>query len=263
MHRGGLDSFAAADRIRNELRSIIFEGSAFQSASPIITQIREADRDAQRRQARDAKDYQGLAEDYEKENNSLNQGLSDRDETIGRLRDEIDQLKAANRQLQVSRDWTKSTQDVSEHQFQAEPQTVRNAYEEVKTSSEGLIFGEDVTRGIDGLAPDAGPPEKILRYLRALDSMTAALQKGPLGFPMHQWLRDRNVECSPESDTTRNNPTKMARRNWDDGLGNRRQFQYHLKPNDNAHPDRCVRIYYEYDQEYRRTIVGWIGRHPE
>ena len=263
LHRGGLDSFAAADRVRNDLRTMIFEESAFRPTLPIITRIRETDRDAQRQQARDAEDYQAFAESYEEQNNSLVQQISDQDETIRRLSGEIEQLKAANRQLQLSLGFTQQTQQSADEQIQADPQTVHDAFEQAKVISQWLVFGEDVLQGISRLAPDAGPPEKILSYLLELDSMTAELRRGSLGVPMHQWLRDRNVESSPESDTTRNNPTRMARRQWDDGSGNRRQFEYHLKPNDGAPPNRCVRIYFEYDQESRKTIVGWIGRHPE
>ena len=29
-----------------------------------------------------------------------------------------------------------------------------------------------------------------------------------------------------------------------------------------THPDRCVRIYFDYDESTQRCVVGWVGRHP-
>lgn len=55
----------------------------------------------------------------------------------------------------------------------------------------------------------------------------------------------------------------MQRRTWDDGSGQRRQFEKHLKPNESTSPGRCVRIYYDYDETLKKTIVAWIGRHPD
>jgi len=37
----------------------------------------------------------------------------------------------------------------------------------------------------------------------------------------------------------------------------------HLKPNDALSPDRCVRIYFDWDDATRQVIVGWVGRHPD
>lgn len=56
--------------------------------------------------------------------------------------------------------------------------------------------------------------------------------------------------------------TFRAARPWDDGNGQRKVFDWHLKPSDATAPDRCVRIYFEYDENRRKTVVGWVGRHP-
>jgi hypothetical protein len=47
---------------------------------------------------------------------------------------------------------------------------------------------------------------------------------------------------------------------WSDGQG-KREFRLHLKPTDGTSPDRCVRFYFEFDEERQITIVGWVGRH--
>ncbi len=54
----------------------------------------------------------------------------------------------------------------------------------------------------------------------------------------------------------------MKARTWDDGAGARREFELHLKPAEGTSPDRCVRIYFDYDETAQRAVVGWIGRHP-
>jgi hypothetical protein len=54
----------------------------------------------------------------------------------------------------------------------------------------------------------------------------------------------------------------MRARTWDDGTGRRRQFELHLKPAEGTSPDRCVRIYFEYDDASGRSIIAWVGRHP-
>ena len=117
-------------------------------------------------------------------------------------------------------------------------------------------------RGLRVLAPDAGPPEKILRYLSELDTMTEKMKTGTLGMDPNQWLGERNVHYSRESYTIRNSPVEMSKRTWNDGSGGTLQFEDHLKPNDSTSPDQCVRIYFEYDRESGVTLVGWVGRHP-
>jgi hypothetical protein len=78
---------------------------------------------------------------------------------------------------------------------------------------------------------------------------------------MIQWLADRNVEASTESETVTRSRAEMARRAWHDGSG-RRQFELHLKPNESTHPDQCVRIYFDWDDAREQIVIGWVGRHP-
>ena len=61
------------------------------------------------------------------------------------------------------------------------------------------FFGNEVPDGIESLAPDAGPPEKILQYLSELDTMTQKMTNGSLGMDPYQWLRQRNSHYSRES----------------------------------------------------------------
>jgi hypothetical protein len=68
--------------------------------------------------------------------------------------------------------------------------------------------------------------------------------------------------ASGESETVLNSPAEQKARTWDDGAGAKRGFNFHLKPSEATSPDRCVRVYFEYDEKRSKTIVGWIGKHP-
>jgi hypothetical protein len=78
---------------------------------------------------------------------------------------------------------------------------------------------------------------------------------------MIQWLRGRGINASGESDTVRNSASEMRKRAWHDG-SKRRTFELHLKPNEVVSPDRCARIYFDFDDQRNCVIVGWVGRHP-
>lgn len=91
--------------------------------------------------------------------------------------------------------------------------------------------------------------------------MTRIRRTGPLGKNVFEWLSDRGIAASNESDLVENNKVERQKRTWGDGIG-RRFFTAHLKPNENTGPDKCVRVYYEFDESMGKIIVGWIGRHP-
>ena len=76
---------------------------------------------------------------------------------------------------------------------------------------------------------------------------------------MFEWFRQRNVSASDEGENL--SAREMAARTWHDGV-KRRLFVWHLKPAEAVAPDRCVRIYFEWDDEREVVVVGWVGRHP-
>ena len=67
-----------------------------------------------------------------------------------------------------------------------------------------LIFGAAVNEGIKTVAPDAGPPDKIVAYLSALSDLTEARRKGALGTTVIKWLGSRGILASGESETVLN-----------------------------------------------------------
>ncbi len=112
------------------------------------------------------------------------------------------------------------------------------------------------------LDPEREPPEKVLIWLgtRNLANLAGQLSSGnSLGSTQIQWLKDKGIDCSIESDTVQKSSAEMKKRTWHDGE-RPRPFTKHMKPAEATRPDRCVRIYF--DQEDDKTIVGWVGRHP-
>ena len=264
--RGDVDSITAAGRIRSRLRRIVFSQSAFRTQPSLIARIREDFASVQRQQAMEAHDYRELADGYAHDNGVLRRDLIERNVQVDSLLEEIEDLKAQNRELITSLQFSGDLAMVPDQEYDSPSlasETVEDAVLVAMERCDNLVFGQDVDGGIEGLAPDAGPPMKISRYLDTLNEMTTEMRAGSLGATQQQWLRDRNVEMSGESRTDRNSPAHMARRTWDDGSGIKREFESHLKPSDSTAPDRCVRIYYDYDRLSGSMIVGWIGRHPE
>ena len=128
--------------------------------------------------------------------------------------------------------------------------------------SEELEFGTDVLNGSKSLDSRAGPPDKVFTYLQALAEMTRCRRSEGLGKDMIAWLKGNGISASGESDTVLNSPAEMRARTWGDGYGKKRTYEKHLKPTNQTSPDRCVRIYFDYDEALGKTTVGWIGRHP-
>ena len=115
--------------------------------------------------------------------------------------------------------------------------------------------------GVRTIAPDAGPPDKIYDYLQALADLARLRRDGPIGAGMVQWLAQRGVAASGESETVRNNRSEMTKRRWHNGRKHE-EFELHLKPAEATAADRCVRIYFNWDDISEKVVVGWVGRHP-
>lgn len=251
------DTESAAERIRRELRRRILGQSAFAvSDAPVLPALRRAAREeelsALRTKATADADYRALADEYFEAASKANKTIGERDA-------EIEELRAKVRGLQYALQSKQEEHEEIQPDRETPPSTVEDA---VLTAMEELdnelVFGSAVTDAIKTLDPRAGTPDKILRYLRVLAEFTRARRAGPLGVSAIKWLQERGVTASAESETIRN----AGGRIWDDGKGEQRIFDSHLKPSDVTAPDRCVRIYFDYDENRRKTVVGWVGRHP-
>lgn len=255
------DTDSAAERIRRDLRRRILGQSAFAVPEPTMFLVlrraaREEELAALRAKAANGADYKALADEYFDAATRANETIAERDAQIDELRAKITGLQYA---LQSKRDELDEVAPDTE----APPATVEEAVlVAMDELGDELVFGSAVTDGIGSLAQDAGPPDKVLGYLRLVGEFTHARRQGNLGTTAIRWLQDRGAIASTESETVRNSPKEQRARTWDFGNGEQRVFDLHLKPSDATAPDRCVRIYLEYDDARRQTVIGWVGRHP-
>lgn len=250
----------ASARFRRQMRRQLLGLSAFAVAEPsdmIETRAMHlADMQREERRALvDASDWEGLANKYAEANDKLEADVKALNERVRALTDEV-----AN--LQYALQWQQSEPAELPPEPEVPPSTVEEAirFAREKYASD-LVFGDDVNRGVSGLAPTAGPPEKVLIYLGHLAAMASLRRAKGLGAAPVKWLQDRGADCTGESLTIRNSVSEQRKRTWHDGTG-KRVFETHMKPTDGTHPDRCVRIYFDYDDQIGRAVVGWVGRHP-
>jgi hypothetical protein len=252
----------AASRIRNQLRRMIFSQSALAVWEPrLFADVRQAARDERIKQqlkhARSAKEFEDLAEQYAKEASDL------REENKALVRENRD-LKGQLEQLNLALQHMQLGEDAIAPDDQRKPVSVKEAVDIARRRFAGeLLFGDDVAKGVDHLASEAGPPEKILDYLEVLAEMTKAMRGDGLGKSIWLWLKDYGVDGSDEVPQVGKNRTQRNNRTWNNGQGERRYFDAHLKPNEGTGPDLCVRIYFYYEKDLGKTVVGWVGRHPD
>lgn len=257
------DPNRAALRLRGQLRRQLLAVSTYTVIEPqqlmsIFTDAAQHRLQCLRESTDSLEEWRQLAEEYAKENTELNSKYK-------KLQRDTDGLLAQNEQLMLSLRHLPEADDTAGISPVLEPviETVEDAlFAATERFTNELVIGSDVFDGIQTVAPDAGPPDKIFEYLRTLAEMTLQRRGDGLGIDIIMWLRDHNVRASGESETTLNNNAEMARRTWDDGNDRKRQFAKHLKPSEGTSPDRCVRIYFDYDESVGKTVVGWIGRHP-
>jgi hypothetical protein len=252
---------AAAYRIRNQLRRRLLELSTYTVDEPrqMFTIRDDAARERfehLRMAAAESGDQGRLAEEYFNRCVTLEGTISAKEEENQRLRDQVESLNLAWRYRQIS----------GEEEIAPEPDspvtTVLEAILRAKVENAAeLVFGDDVEDGSTTLASDAGPPERVYDYLTTLAEMTRRRRASSLGTDMILWLRGQGLKASNESETTLNSASEMRKRTWHDGQA-RRPFEQHLKPSEGTSPDRCVRIYFYYDEDKKKTVVGWVGRHP-
>jgi len=250
----------AGSRIRTTLRRRLFGLSAFAvEPSRLFETIRRAALDeelAQRRNlAQEHHDFQDLLELYAQEEQTLRAELEREHETSRQLRQDL-------YNLQARLVWRDSGGDLDPSIESPLPTTVEEAVDRArKVFSQFLTFGDDVGDGVRTLPPDAGPPDKIYDHLQVLADLAQVRRDGPIGCGMVQWLSSGGVPASGESETIRNSRSEMAKRRWHDGR-QRKEFELHLKTAEATAPNRCVRIYFDWDAASEKVVIGWVGKHP-
>lgn len=254
-------SSEAGRRIRDQLRRHFHELSTYAvDEPPALFAIRS---EASRGRLEELRKEAAESDSYEQLSEQLSERCVQLETALAHEREQNLDLRAKNESLQQVWNFTSPTQE--DEIAPSEVRPVTSIEEAVKRAEENLaddlVFGIDVRAALDSLAYDAGPPDKVYSYFERLAEMNQARRGGPLGKDVIVWLRERGVSCSNESETVLNSASEMGRRTWHDGR-TRRKFEQHLKPSDGTSPDRCVRIYFAYDDGLKKTVVGYVGRHP-
>lgn len=248
----------AAQRIRNQIRRKVLGLSTLtMRRHAVFDHVERAHRAhlVEQRRAQ-ATTQEEMLELYEQENERLESENSELRNTVERLETDV-----ANAKAMLT--WgSRDSDDEVAPEVDVPPETVLDAVKKSRRQHRDyLVFGDDVSDGVGALAENAGPPDKLFNYFEGLTKLAEARRSGALGATMIKWLRNRGHDASGESDTIRNSDAEMQKRTWHDGKS-RRRFEMHLKPNDGASPDRCARIYFDWDDRARKVVIGWVGRHP-
>jgi hypothetical protein len=253
----------AAKRIRGQVRRLLMETASFSireldEVSGIKTSARRAEINRLRAATRDVKELEELVEEFDRENQELQT-------TIRQLKEEADTLRAdlfKARSVSAATGASQLADDDLQPETESPPATLEEAVIMAQDRhDDDLLFGTDVDAGIKTVKDSAGPPDKVLQWLGVLAGAARRRRDGSLGRDVIRWLRERNIACSPESETNRKDPRERAKRTWDGG-GKPAVFEHHMKPKEGTSPDQCVRIYFRWHSKRKRYVIGWIGRHP-
>lgn len=248
------DDIEARDLFRNVLSRRLIEASTYVADEPEFANFEEAklrhEIDEARQTSAAGGDYVALADSYAKENDALRKRVSDLEQHINTLQSNIESLTIALRSHPADEGEAFSREE-------APPQNVEEAVAIARSDlASAVVIARETDDHIAALNPAAGPPEKLLRYLRTLADLSEALESGePLGRSIPIWLRDRGVECSGDSET------EKARRQPRLVDGQPIDCEFHAKPSEGVSPDLCVRIYFGIAEIAPRVRIGYLGRH--
>ena len=240
--------------LENTLAKRIFDASCYLSEAP---NFRDFDRtrlteqlEYARSHAQDTNDYTALEELYAKENDRLES------ENRG-LREDNNALRWENDQLGLVIRSSGGAFDENSGETGFVPQTLEEALHRAQQEfSEVLLFGDDVGDQIRAARDNAGPPDKVYRFFEELANLSRTYRdrNGNLGKTVVEWLQERGVACSGESETKRASGLYC----WP-VQGVQREFELHLKPNEATSPDRCIRIYFDTQLPAPCVVVGFAG----
>ena len=248
------DAVEARDIFRNMLSRRLIEASTYVADDPAFATFEEAklrnEIDKARQTSAAGGDFEALANSYAKENDALRKRVSEQEQQVSTLQSNIESLTIALRSLPTDDADATSAEETP-------PQSVQEAVEIARRELAGTVaIARETDDDIARLNPAAGPPEKLLRYLRTLGELSEALENGrPLGRSIPIWLRERGVECSGDSETAK------ARRQPRYVDGEPIDCEFHAKPSEGVSPDLCVRIYFGISESAPCVRIGYLGRH--
>jgi hypothetical protein len=256
------DETVVRDRLRHAVGRRILDASTYVPDDPVFAdftklyerQLADATRAAVASSPGRSKD------EYEYQIASLRAEINRKDLDIRTLNANVASLSMALRNMRPADEGGSDEQPVTDG---AGPQSVAEAVEFARRELAGrLEIAAETDVDIEHLNSEAGPPEKILRYLRTLGELADRLAEGPLRQSVPIWLRERGVECSGESETSKNSEAGKSFRTRKVN-GREVDCEFHAKPSEGTSPDRCARIYFSTSQTKPHILIGYIGRHVQ
>lgn len=256
------DEAVARDRLRHAIGRRILEASTYVPDDPAFADFAKLHvrqlADEARTAASGSSDRS--KEEYEEQIASQRAEIDRKDADIRTLKDNIDSLSMALRNMRPADEAGIDEQPLADV---AEPQSVADAVATARRELAGRVeIAAETDADVADLNPEAGPPEKVLRYLRTLGELAEQLAEGPLGQSVPIWLRKRGVDCSGESETTKNSAAGKRFRTRQVN-GREVDCEFHAKPSEGTSPDRCARIYFGTSPTEPHVLVGYIGRHVD
>ena len=228
----------------------IFDASTFTNAwVPFAEQaqsLREADRDAMAKAAREAGEWEELAGIYQR----------DRDEARERLRRSEEQLAATREELAAAEIRAALMTLAEPAEDLDSDRTIADAVWDAAGHHQGnLYFSDRLEEQLASIHALAIPPTKMKRALDVLSDLAKALREGNgrLGCDIVKWVRERGFDASGESETKSTNlhRFRIAGRDQEQAL--------HMKLSEATAPDRCVRIYFAPRADHTGIDIGYVG----
>jgi hypothetical protein len=173
------NEIGARDRFRHELTERLIEASTFVADDPGFAnfeteKVRRVN-EASRTSASESGDFKALAELYAAENDGLRSALKAKTRDIETLQHNVEALMIALRSGQAAAA-REAAEDVP-------PTSAADAVQIARATLSGRIgFSDAIDDQVATVNPTAGPPDKVLRYLRTLGDLSQTLAGGaPLG----------------------------------------------------------------------------------
>jgi len=254
------DEAVARDRLRHAIGRRILEASTYVPDDPAFADFAKLHERhlADEARAAAATSPERSKEEYEDQIASQRAEIDRKDAEIRTLNDNVASLSMALRNMRPADGAGKDELPLADL---AEPQSVAEAVATARRELAGRVeIAAETDADVANLNAEAGPPEKILRYLRMLGELAEQLAEGPLGQSVPIWLRKRGVECSGESETSKNSEAGKRFRTRQVN-GREVDCEFHAKPSEGTSPDRCARIYFTTSSTQPHVLVGYIGRH--
>ncbi len=267
----GKEAEDALDNTQREIKTAIFAEAATLPDPQIIQSVTEAYK-SERLENLQGEEWINYLEDENKkleaqiiqlkeshgeELRRIQQELSEKSNSQNDLQDRCDSLLEELDQVRSERDQKKAP----DHS----PKSVSEAIDIANREYKRLAFGMDVDDGVKGLDPSAGPPKKILRTFMVLDKYAATMIElnGNIGKRTIDWFSEQGVNVAPESSGVRKSDTRRQKRTFRNPASKDIDvYDLHARLGGGS-ANRVVRIYFRYDRNEKKTVIGWVGQKPE